>query len=113
MNRLAKIAGLAAIALAISSGIAHADQIDGTWCSPTGESITIEGPQAVIPSGNMIDGNYDRHHFDYVIPEGDVDAGAKVMADQIDDNTIRVAHSDRVQENTGASEIWIRCNVTS
>lgn len=113
MSQVTRISALAAIAFAISGGVANADQIDGTWCSPTGQSMTIQGPQAIIPSGKRIEGNYDRHNFDYVVPAGDLDAGTQIIANQINDNTIRVANSGQTQQNPDAHEIWTRCDVTS
>ena len=56
---------------------ATADQIDGEWCSDDGQTLTINGPKIVIPSGKNIEGNYARHGFTYTGPEGDPEMGQK------------------------------------
>ncbi len=92
---------------------ASADQIDGTWCSPAGESMTIQGPRVVTPGGNTIEGRYTRHHFDYTVPAGEKHAGDAVSADQLNDETIRVTMlrgPDRVRDEP---VIWNRCDVVS
>lgn len=68
---------LAAV-LALLPEIARADAIDGDWCSPNGQRMSIRGDNIVIPSGKQIAGNYSRHAFDYVIPPGDSGAGDTV-----------------------------------
>ena len=53
-----------------------ADQIDGDWCYTDGSSFTIRGPVIVTPAGNELRGDYDRHGFAYVVPEGERTAPA-------------------------------------
>lgn len=103
--------GFAFLALIFSTSIAHADQIDGTWCSPKGESMTIEGSNVVTPGGNKITANYDRHHVDYALPEGEENAGARLSADQLNDDNISVT---LIRGGTaGAAVVWKRCEVVS
>src|SRR3981081_2497159 len=52
----------------LQTGIAHADAIDGDWCSTDGMRMSIRGEKITTPGGKQIEGNYSRHAFDYVIP---------------------------------------------
>ena len=104
---------LAALVLLLSSGPALADRIDGTWCSPEGDAMTIEGSRVVTPGGNEVHGNYNRHHVDYAVPDGEPNAGGRINADQIDDERIRVTVIRLVQLEPPAHEIWTRCEVIS
>ncbi|MBI5320771.1 hypothetical protein [Bradyrhizobium sp.] len=67
-----------ALAVVMQAGAAHADAIDGDWCSADGQRMSIRGDNITIPSGRQIAGNYSRHAFDYVIPPGDSGAGDTV-----------------------------------
>lgn len=60
------------------SGVARADAIDGNWCSDDGRHMTINGADITTPGGSQMKGNYDRHAFDYVVPEGEAGAGETV-----------------------------------
>lgn len=104
---------LAAVIVAATTTLAVADQIDGTWCSPSGTSMTIEGPQIVTPGGKAITGRYNRHHVDYEVPEGEADAGSRVSADQLNDDEIRVIVLGKDPAANKPSEIWTKCQVTS
>ena len=55
----------------LQSGSALADAIDGDWCHADGRRLTINGPDITTPAGNKLKGNYDRHHFAYVVPAGE------------------------------------------
>lgn len=67
-----------ALAALMQAGAAHADAIDGDWCSTDGQRMSIRGDNITLPSGKQILGNYSRHAFDYVIPSGDSGAGDTV-----------------------------------
>ena len=92
---------------------AAADQIDGTWCSPSGESMTIEGSRIVTPGGRVITGRYTRHHVDYEVPEGEANAGNRISADQLNDEEIRVIVIGKDTSANEPHEIWTKCQVTS
>ncbi|NVN84669.1 MAG: hypothetical protein HXX15_01160 [Rhodopseudomonas sp.] len=68
---------LAALLLAAPTS-AFADAIDGDWCAADGQHMTIQGPAIVTPGGARIEGRYDRHGFDYVVPPGEAGAGDSV-----------------------------------
>ena len=93
--------------------MALADRIDGDWCSPANATMTIEGSRVIVPSGKVITGQYDRHHFDYVVPQGDDGAGAHVHADLIDEEDIIVTVTPPAATTPGAPEVWKRCKVVS
>jgi len=102
-----------ATALAATTGNAVADQIDGTWCSPSGSSMMIEGSQIMTPGGQAVTGRYNRHHVDYEVPQGEANAGSRFSADQLNDEEIRVIVLGKDPAANKPSEIWTRCQVTS
>jgi len=104
---------LIAVVLVATTTIAAADQIDGTWCSPAGNSMTIEGSRVVTPGGQVITGRYNRHHVDYEVPKGETNAGSRVSAEQLNDDEIRVIVLGEDPSANQPSEIWTKCQVTS
>lgn len=113
MSMTLKRAGLAALGLTLSVTAARADKIDGNWCSPTNATMTIEGPSVTTPSGKVTQGDYYRHHFDYIVPDGDTEAGAHVHADLIDPDHIILTLTPPKAAKPGQPEIWKRCQVVS
>ena len=73
---LTAVAGIALLCL--WSTRAQADVIDGDWCNAEGKQMTIRGPEIVTPGGKQTRGDYTRHSFSYVIPEGEQGAGETV-----------------------------------
>ena len=82
---------------------AWADAIDGEWCLPDGKRMAIAGPAIVTPGGKKMTGNYDRHAFDYVIPEGEPGAGQKRVMTLLSEELMNA------RVGTGAVEVWRRC----
>jgi len=102
------IALLAAVLFALfASGAARADAIDGTWCSPDGRVVSIEGPQITTPGRHKVTGIYGRHTFSYVVPDGENPAGATVEMLLLNEDTVEVKATDR------EIETWRRCEVIS
>jgi hypothetical protein len=81
---------------------AKADAIDGDWCFDDGRHFSIRGPAITTPGGIPTKGDYRRHSFSYVLPEGEVGAGATVDMLLLNENTVQLQAS-------GATEIWLRC----
>lgn len=88
-------------------GAALADQIDGYWCFNDGRSLSIQGARIVTPGGNELRGKYDRHGFEYVVPQGEPGAGDRVTMAQLNDNVI---HLWRRPGGTDEPQIWHRCD---
>jgi hypothetical protein len=109
----AKLGILTAVVLFTSTQAALADRIDGTWCSPDGKSVSVDGPNVVTSRGNAIFANYNRHHIDYIIPAGEPDEGSQFRADQLNDNQIRVVLIGAGGEPKGEVEIWTPCKPVS
>jgi len=65
---------VAAVAV-LQADVAHADAIDGDWCSTDGKRMSIRAEQITTPGGKQIQGNYSRHAFDYVVPAGEDGSG--------------------------------------
>ena len=109
MRRVAVIAFAFAILVAATS--AHADAIDGEWCSAKGQNLLIEGPKIRLPSGVTIEGHYRRHEFAYEPPKDDPDAGQIIYMNLLNEEMMNLRHvKDGV---SGKPELWRRCNVTS
>jgi len=72
------VVALAAIGVLLQTGASRADAIDGDWCSTDGMRMSIKGVQITTPGGKHIEGNYSRHAFDYVVPEGENGSGEVV-----------------------------------
>jgi hypothetical protein len=82
---------LAAVAAALLTATpAHADRIDGSWCSPDGKSMTIAGRRITTPAGTEMHGDYTRHTFSYDVPENEPGAGDHISAQQLNEQTIAV-----------------------
>ena len=86
----------------------RADAIDGDWCHQNGKRMSIRGPEIVTPGGKQTRGDYDRHHFSYVVPAGEAGEGANV---QIVLRGEYLALS-RQGESTEWQE-WRRCSATT
>ncbi|MGP6085935.1 hypothetical protein [Antarctobacter jejuensis] len=95
----------ACVGLIPAAGLA--DEISGEWCSPEGESLTIKGSRVVAPSGIETDGQYSRHRYEFVMPEGGADAGAVIVIQQLSDEEVEVSIDG------SAPVSWSRCRAVS
>lgn len=103
---------LAAVLIVSSAITAHADQILGQWCAPGGtRSVKVDQATVVSPGGKTVPANITRHHVDFVMPDGEKDAGATFNADQLGDEQIRVTFIRK--EGTSEPEIWTPCKPVS
>ncbi len=82
---------------------ALADAIDGDWCLGDGSKLTINGPDIVTPKGNQLKGDYDRHHFSYVVPSAEPGAGGTVAMVLMSEIQMRL------KPPGGEEQIWRRC----
>jgi len=97
--------GSGLILLIITSNIASADAIDGDWCRADGKRMSIHGPTIITPGGRYIRGEYSRHAFSYVIPQGETDAGEQVSITLLSEY---LAHARQGKENAPV-HVWNRC----
>ncbi len=105
MHGLLTKAAVAAGLLVLTATPALADRIDGDWCSGKGARIAINGARITTPAGNLLTGNYTRHAFSYVAPQGDMGDGQTVL--------MRLLSDEYVQVQAGGAakvETWQRCN---
>jgi hypothetical protein len=93
---------VAAAGLTLLTAPAKADVIDGDWCAADGRTFSIRGPAITTPGGIETQGNYSRHHFSYVVPDGEASAGETIAMILLNENTVNV-------EEGGKAEIWVRC----
>jgi hypothetical protein len=96
----------AAICLAMVSGPALADAIDGHWCHNDGRRFSIRGPAIVTPGGKTMEGNYSRHWFSYVVPLSEPGAGETVFMTLLNENTVQTKRG----ETASGAETWVRCS---
>ena len=80
-----------------------ADAIDGDWCLGDGSRLTINGPDIVTPGGRQTKGDYDRHHFAYVVPAQEPGAGGTVAMILMSEIQMRL------KPPAGDEQIWRRC----
>jgi hypothetical protein len=98
--------GLSTVALCMGfAGPALADQLDGDWCFSDGRNLNIQGPAIITPSGTSTTGDYARHTFRYVVPDGDPGAGGEIFMRQLNDETMVLKEPD------GTEETWNRCDL--
>jgi hypothetical protein len=105
-HRYCKLAA-AVLAVALLSGPAFADAIDGDWCHHDGRRFSIRGPQLVTPGGKHMEGNYSRHWFSYVVPAPEPGGGQTVFMALLNENTVETRLG---AETGGTAETWIRCS---
>jgi len=84
---------------------AHADAIDGDWCNAKGQKLSIDGPKLTTPYGTRMEGIYDRHGFEYVVPAGEPRAGDKVVMSIFSDDDMELVRGSRQVER------WRRCRL--
>jgi hypothetical protein len=87
------------------STTAWADAIDGDWCHANGKRMSIHGPDIVTPGGKQIQGDYSRHFFSYVVPQGEPGAGEPVAITLLGEY---LAHSRQGGPDAPVQE-WRRC----
>ena len=110
MRKNWKFTGAMVVTLAIVPFTAHADVIDGNWCSGDGRHFSITGPTIFTPDGTKTAGSYSRHAFSYTIPAPDPSAGAHVFMILLNEVTVRLKIG---KDPATPTEIWKRCDVTS
>ena len=99
---------LVAGALCFLASPTLADAIDGDWCSTSGPAqFSIAGSTIVTPAGTQTTGDYRRHTFSYVVPEGDPGAGQAIAMRQLNEEEILVS------VDGGEAVLWRRCQVIS
>ncbi len=103
------VSGFVALALLAPSERAWADAIDGHWCFADGKRLSISGPDLITPGGKRMTGEYDRHAFAYVVPEGEPGAGSNVFMVQLNEETIWLKIG-APPSAAGDSETWRRCS---
>jgi len=115
MGRMRILWGLAAMGAALTaSGGARADAIDGNWCSADHRHFAIAGPRITTPGGAQIIGRYDRHGFLYSVPEGEPHAGAQVVMDLMNEQTVHLhMRGAEFGDKPSELEVWKRCEVIS
>ena len=103
------LSGLVALALLAPAEHAWGDAIDGDWCFADGRRLSIQGSDLVTPGARRMTGDYDRHAFAYVVPDGEKGAGSTLFMVQLNEETIWVKIGTPPSA-AGDSETWRRCS---
>lgn len=98
---------LVSAASVIFATVAMADAIDGDWCAKMGRHLNIDDPKIKTPGGNNITGDYERHGFSYVVPNGEAHGSETIHMQMQSEDQILMTRPD------GSIEKWNRCNVVS
>ena len=88
----------------VGLSLAHADALDGDWCSEEGEKLTINGDLITTPSGQTVEGVYGRHRFQYTAPEGDWKAGMDIDIRQRSDTLMMLKAGEEPVTEWGPCE---------
>ena len=92
----------------VCSSPALADAIDGDWCSTTeARQLRIAGPNITTPGGRQTTGDYSRHAFSYIVPEGESGAGEAVAMQLLNEEEVQISGI------SNAPEVWRRCELIS
>ena len=103
------LAIIACSAVGFVTTSAHADAIDGDWCSGASH-VLIEGARITTPSRNIVQGEYNRYRFKYVAPAGEPGAGVEINMVMIRGQEI--VHLTRTGQ-TDEPQVWRRCKSIS
>jgi hypothetical protein len=103
-------AGFAAAVLVLSwTGQAAADAIDGDWCLDGAGRFSIRGPAIVTPGGNRTQGDYRRHSFSYVVPDGESNQGLTIYMLLMNENTVYLRAGATPADESRGVQVWHRC----
>ena len=110
-HRSARVfAGLTFVTLLAIAAPAHADAIDGHWCSTDGNRMHIAGPAITTPGGTNTQGDYARHYFSYVVPPVDPGAGQTVSLTLVNEDTVHLRiGTGPAYSSEGPVQVWHRC----
>jgi hypothetical protein len=99
-----------AVLACLAAAPALADAIDGDWCSREGRMISIRGSEIVTPGGTRMRGDYDRHHFHYVVPASEPGAGMGVYMSMRGDLLVHLRMgADAAAAAAAPVQEWRRC----
>lgn len=112
MAAIRLLAGGTALAGALLIGhLAWADVIDGEWCSVDNKQhMVIAGPTILTPGDHRILGDYARHAFSYVVPDGEANAGQTVFMRLVNPETVNSRTAPNVEAAGAATPlVWHHC----
>jgi hypothetical protein len=111
-SRTKAIATAATLAfLAVCASPARADKIDGDWCHLDGRHFTINYRDLTTPGGHHVTGDYGRHSFSYVVPDGEPDSGHTVNMMLVNEQTVHLRISGG--DAAAPTQVFKRCEQVS
>ncbi len=108
-----KLFGIYLILLSIVAGPAAAKGLDGTWCSPNGQHITVDGLDVITPGGQQTTGAYSKENFHFKLPENEWNAGSVIWMELKSESTVRVSTVSKIQNGPPPHGLWKKCDITS
>ncbi len=111
MRKTTVLLSTLALTLAVPA-TAHADAIYGCWMQGA-ERLTVEYERVITPGGASPDAVIDRHAASYIAPDGERDAGARLMFQQLSDEQVARSLMDLDGHALHDEvEIWTPCRDT-
>ena len=83
--------------------------LDGSWCSPGSETITLRGLDVVTPDGLETKGRYTKHAFRFTDPR----SGKEYWLEPKGENALRVSIVSEGLKEPPPHDRWQRCVTTS
>ncbi len=108
-----KCLGFCLFFVSIGGKPAFADGLDGTWCSPNGQRISVDGPNVITPGGQQTTGAYSSKNFYFTLPAKEWNAGAVIWMELKSENTARVSTVSKTQNGPPPHGLWQKCDITS
>jgi hypothetical protein len=97
--------------LAVLTSPARADKIDGDWCHLDGRHFTINYRDLTTPGGHHVTGDYGRHSFSYVVPDGEPDSGRTINMMLVNEQTVHLRVSGG--DVAAPPQVFKRCEQVS
>lgn len=99
--------------VSMGGGPAVAEGLDGHWCSPDGQRITVDGPNVITPGGQKTIGAYSNENFYFKLPEKEWHAGSVIWMELKSESTVRVSTVSKNQNGPPPHGLWKKCDITS
>ena len=87
--------------------------LDGQWCSPDGQIISVSGTSVIAPNGVRTTGTYDKHAFLFTEPGQNGRFGRVIWMEPKGKDAARVSVVSPVQKEPPPHDRWRRCGIVS
>ncbi|MDD9922720.1 MAG: hypothetical protein OXQ92_10650 [Boseongicola sp.] len=100
------------LALVLGTNVAVADSVNGLWCSGDGRQFEISFEEVTLDSGEVVFGDYDRHHFLFTMPSHSRlgDTTVELVMGMKDRAIVRYISQSGIELHH-EMETWARCEL--